>query len=170
MKLFSNTSRFFKGDIDRFILMLQNSVYTYDYMDDWENSMKHYPPKKDFKSKLNMEDVTDTDYKHAKRVWKDFELKSLGNYNDYYVESDTLLVACLKTFKSFCCVMMSIANSFKKDKNRMIYNISNIDILLMIEKTEVKDIILFIDMQKCTINTCKIMIQTKYYLISCIGR
>ena len=75
MKLFSNTSRFFKGDIDKFILMLQNSVYTYDYMDDWENSMKHYP-KKDFKSKLNMEDVTDTDYKHAKRVWKDFELKS----------------------------------------------------------------------------------------------
>ena len=117
-----------------------------------------------------MEDVTDTDYKHTKRVWKDFELKSLDNYNDYYVESDTLLVACLKTFKSFCCVMMSIANSFKKDKNRMIYNISNIDILLMIEKTEVKDIILFIDMQKCTINTCKIMIQTKYYLISCIGR
>ena len=48
MKLFSNTNRFFKGDIDKFILMLQNSVYTYDYMDDWENPMKHYPTKKRF--------------------------------------------------------------------------------------------------------------------------
>ena len=65
--------------------------------------------------------------------------------------------------------MISMANSFKKDKNRMIYNISNVDMLLMIEKTEVKYIILFIDMQKFTINTYKIMIQTKYYLISCTG-
>ena len=46
-----------------------------------------------------MEDITDADYKHAKRVWKDFEIKNLGEYYDLYVQSDTLLLA--DVFKSF---------------------------------------------------------------------
>ena len=32
-----------------------------------------------------MEDVTDADYAHAKRVRKDFEIKNLGEYHDLYV-------------------------------------------------------------------------------------
>ena len=45
-----------------------------------KNSMKrHYLKKKYFYSHLNMEDVTDADYTHAKRVCKDFEIKNLGN-------------------------------------------------------------------------------------------
>ena len=47
-----------------------------------------------------MEDITDADYKHAKRVWKDFEIKNLGECYDLYVQSDTLLLA--DVFKSFC--------------------------------------------------------------------
>ena len=39
-----------------------------------------------------MDDITDKDYKHAKRVWKDFELKTLGNCHDLYDQSDTLLL------------------------------------------------------------------------------
>ena len=39
-----------------------------------------------------MEDITDTDYTHAKRVCKDFEIKNLGEYHDWYVQSDTLLL------------------------------------------------------------------------------
>ena len=31
--------------------------------------------KEDFYSNLNMEDITDSDYNHAKRVYKDFEIK-----------------------------------------------------------------------------------------------
>ena len=37
-----------------------------------------------------MEDITDTDYAHTKRVCKDFEIKNLGEYHDLYVQSDTL--------------------------------------------------------------------------------
>ena len=37
-------------------------------------SMKHRYLKKDFYSHLNMEDITDADYAHAKRVRKDFEI------------------------------------------------------------------------------------------------
>ena len=40
-----------------------------------------------------MEDITDVDYTHAKRVCKDFEINNLGEYDDLYVQSNTLLSA-----------------------------------------------------------------------------
>ena len=40
-----------------------------------------------------MEDITDADYTHLKRVCKDFEINNLGEYHDLYVQSDTLLLA-----------------------------------------------------------------------------
>ena len=45
----------------------------------------HYLKKENFYSYLNMEDVTDADYAHTKRVRKDFEIKNLGEYHDLYV-------------------------------------------------------------------------------------
>ena len=41
--------------------------------------------KKEFYSHLNMEDITDAEYTHAKRACKDFEIKNLGEYHDLYV-------------------------------------------------------------------------------------
>ena len=55
-----------------------------------------------------MEDTTDEDQGHAKRVCKDFDIKNIEKYHDLYVQSDTLLLAdvfensrnvCLKIFK-----------------------------------------------------------------------
>ena len=40
-----------------------------------------------------MEGITSVDYRHAKRVYKEFKLKNLGDYHDLYVQSDTLLLA-----------------------------------------------------------------------------
>ena len=37
------------------------------------------PEKEEFYSNLNMEDLTDADYMHAKRVFKDFDKKHLGD-------------------------------------------------------------------------------------------
>ena len=66
--------------------MLQKIVYPYEYMDDWENfSESSLPEKEDFYSHLNMENITDADYAHAKRVSKDCEIKNLGEYHDLYV-------------------------------------------------------------------------------------
>ena len=36
--------------------------------------MKHHCVKKNFYSNLSMEDITDANYMHAKRVFKDFEI------------------------------------------------------------------------------------------------
>ena len=50
-----------------------------------------------------MEDITDADYVHAKRVCKDFEIKNIGEYNNFYVESDTLLLAdVFENFRNMC--------------------------------------------------------------------
>ena len=91
---FFNTYKFSNHDNNKFILLLQKGVYPYEYMDDWEKfNETSLPEKEDFYSHLNMEDITDADYAHAKRVCKDFEIKNLGEYHDLYVQSDTLLLA-----------------------------------------------------------------------------
>ena len=40
-----------------------------------------------------MEDITDVDYKYAKRVFKVFNNKNVGDYHDLYVRSDALLLS-----------------------------------------------------------------------------
>ena len=49
--------------------------------------------KEEFYSNLNMKDIANTDYTHAKRVCKDFEMKTLEKHHDLYVQSYTLLLA-----------------------------------------------------------------------------
>ena len=73
-------------------------------MDDWEKfNETSLPEKEDFYSHLNMEDITDADYAHAKRICKDFEIKSLGEYLDLYVQNDSLFLAdAFANFRKMC--------------------------------------------------------------------
>ena len=48
--------------------------------------------KEEFYSNLNMEDITDADYMHGKKVCKDSEIKHLGKYHDLYLKSHTLML------------------------------------------------------------------------------
>ena len=58
-------------------------IYPYEYMDSWERfNEKLLPDKEDFYSSLNMEDITDVEYRHAKEVFKNFNNKNLGDYHD----------------------------------------------------------------------------------------
>ena len=75
-------------------MLLRKGLFPYEYMDGWEKFNETIlPEKEDIYSNLNMEDITDADYMHAKRVCKDFEIKHLGEYHDLYLNSDTLLLA-----------------------------------------------------------------------------
>ena len=50
-----------------------------------------------------MEDITDVDYRHAKRVLKNFNNKNTGQYHDLYVQSDTSLLAdVFENFRNKC--------------------------------------------------------------------
>ena len=50
-----------------------------------------------------MDDITNTDYMHTKRVCKDFEIQNLGEYHDLYLKSDTSLLADIfKNFRKMC--------------------------------------------------------------------
>ena len=61
------------------------------------------PDKEAFYSNLNMEDITDVDYRHAKRVFKSLNDKNLGDYQNLYVQSDTLLLAYVfENFRNMC--------------------------------------------------------------------
>ena len=61
------------------------------------------PEKEDFYSHLNMEDITDADYAHTKRVSKEFKINNLGEYHDFYIQSDTLLSAdVFENFRNMC--------------------------------------------------------------------
>ena len=60
----------------------QKFFNAFEYMGDWkkinEISLRE---KKDFCSHLNMEYITEADYRHAKRACKDFEITDLGKYH-----------------------------------------------------------------------------------------
>ena len=73
-------------------------------MDNWERFDETSLPNKDsFHSKLNMEIIDDIDYRHGNNVFKRFKLKTLGEYHDLYVQSDTLLLAdVFENFRNTC--------------------------------------------------------------------
>ena len=91
---FPSIYQFCNGDLNKFVLLLRKGVYPYEYMDSWEKFDENtLPPKKYFYSNLNLEDISDEDYAHAQKVWDVFKIKSLGEYHDSYVKTDTLLLA-----------------------------------------------------------------------------
>lgn len=48
--------------------------------------------KKSFYSNLNIEKVSNSDCKHAIKVWGYFNLKNIGNHHDMHARHDTLLL------------------------------------------------------------------------------
>ena len=47
-------------------MLFRKAVYPYEDMNEWETTL---PEKVEFYSNVNMEDITDADCIHAKRVW-----------------------------------------------------------------------------------------------------
>ena len=98
---FSSIYDFCKGYINKFVLLLRIGVYPYEYMDSWNRfSEILLPDKKDFYSYLNMANITDIDYRHATRLFKEFKMNNLGDYHDLYVQNDTLLLADIRNFRN----------------------------------------------------------------------
>ena len=147
-KRFFSTYKFSNQDNNKLILLLRKGIYPYEYMNDWEKFNETLlPEKEDFYSNLNMEDITDADYAHAKIVCKDFEIKNLGEYHDLYVQSNTLLLAdVFENFRNMCLEIYELdpakflsapglawQAALKKTKVKLDL-LTDIDMLLMVEK------------------------------------
>lgn len=70
-------------------------------MDSFERFNETQLPSIDkFYSNLSDENITQKDYEHAQKVWKEFNCKTLGDYHDLYLKSDvTLLADVFQTFR-----------------------------------------------------------------------
>ena len=79
-------------------------------MDSWQRFHKtSLPDKKSFYRYLNMEDITDVDYRHEKTVSEYLINKNFGDYHDLYVQSDTLLLADVsENFRNMCIKIYEI--------------------------------------------------------------
>ena len=50
-----------------------------------------------------MGNIIDGDYKHAKKLCKNFEIKNLGEYHDLFAQSNIILLAdVFKNFRNKC--------------------------------------------------------------------
>ena len=126
-------------------------------MDSWQSFNEALPSKKLFYSNLRIEDTTYEDYKHAKKVQKDFELKNLGDYHDLYVQSDTLLHP--KTFETnelkheldpahFLLAPGLAWQACLKKTEKELELLTNINMLKMVEKGIGQNV-------SCNSSTCK---------------
>ena len=75
-------------------MLVRKVVYPYEYMDIWERFDKTILPNKKFFYGVScLEDITNKDYIHAQKVFKEFNIINVGEYHDLYVQSDKLLIA-----------------------------------------------------------------------------
>ena len=94
-----------------------------------------------------MEKINDIDYRHANNVFKRFELESLGQYHDLYVQSDTLLLAdvfenfrdmCIKVYELDPAHFLSLPGlawqACLKKTNIELELLTDYDMLLMVEE------------------------------------
>lgn len=95
---------------DMFNLLIRKGVFPYEYIDCYEKLTESMlPPQKSFHSMLTQSNVTDDDYEHAQRVWKEFGIQTLAEYSDLYLKTDVLLLAdVFESFRSTCHAAYSL--------------------------------------------------------------
>ena len=81
-------------------LLTRKGVYPYEYINSWDRFEEaQLPSISVFYSNLNMSSISEEDYLHAQRVWKEFGIRDLGDYHDLYLRSDVVLLA--NVFEAF---------------------------------------------------------------------
>ena len=96
------TSEAFEGE--KLALMKAKDLYPYDYMDsEAKFAERHLPARKDFYSLLTDEEISESDYAHAQKVWETFGIENMGQYHDLYLKSDIVLLADIfENFREIC--------------------------------------------------------------------
>ena len=130
---FANIYEFGNEDLNEFVLLLKKGIYPYEYMDSWERfNETSLPDKEAFYSNLYMEDITDVNYKHVKKVFKNLMNKNLSEYHDLYVQTDTLLLA--DVFENFRNIYIKV---YELDPAHFL-SAPGLEFQVCLKKTEVK--------------------------------
>ena len=118
-------------------------------MDSWDwFDGTSLPDKETFYRELNLEDITDKDYAHAKKIWEVvFGINNLGEYHDLHVQSASLLLAdVFEKFRDTCIGIYGLDPSHflyapglawqacLKKTNVNLELLTDIDMLLVIEE------------------------------------
>ena len=85
-------------------LLTRKGVYPYEYINSWDQfNETQLPPIDVFYSNLNMSSISEDDYQHAQRVWKEFGIHNPGDYHDLYLRTDVALLAnVFEAFRDTC--------------------------------------------------------------------
>lgn len=69
-----------------FDLVTRKGIFLYEYVDKLNKlSETVIPHKSDFYNSLPDEYISDDDCTHAQKVWKKFNVKTLGDYSELYL-------------------------------------------------------------------------------------
>ena len=86
-------------------LLTRKGVYPYEYVNSCDRFKEtQLPPIDVFYSNLNMSLITEEDYQHAQRVWKEFGIHDLRrDYHDLHLRTDVVLLANVyEAFRDTC--------------------------------------------------------------------
>ena len=85
-------------------LLFHKGVYPYKCMDSWDRFEEaKLPGIERFYSNLNMSGISDSDYEHAFRVWREVRIRNMGEYHDLYLRTDVVLLAdVFESFRRVC--------------------------------------------------------------------
>ena len=142
---FINTRYIFDQNTE---LLTRKGVFPYDYVSSLKKLDEHeLPPKEEFYSKLNDENISDEDYQHALNVWDTFNCKSIRDYHDLYLKSDVLLLSdvfenfrktCLKHYKldpAHYYTSPGLAwDACLKETGQQLELLTDYDMLMMVER------------------------------------
>ena len=131
-----------------FKLVTQKGVFPYEFLDSLDKlNTKGLPKKEDFYSTLNESGISDKDYERAQRVWDHFNMKTLRDYHDLYLETDVLLLAdvfenfrktCLESYKLDPAHYVSAPglswDAFLKKSGEEVELVSDMDMFQFFEK------------------------------------
>ena len=130
IKNFPTLYKLCNGDLNKLFLLLRKDVYPYEYINSWKKINENaLPPKEAFYSELNLEGIFDADYEYVKNVWEAFAIKNLAECHDLYVQCNTLLLADFLSAPGLVWQEACL-----KKKKRELELLTNIDMLLMLEK------------------------------------
>ena len=96
-------------------------------MNNWENFNETELPSKDkFYSSLGLEDISDSDYRQANKVFEVIKLNNIGDYHDLYVQVDTVqLTDIFENFRNTCHEIYELDPVIRKNIFTCLFSVHN---------------------------------------------